>query len=243
MQKSKYRLEACFSPALYPYRQIEDAFNLVVIDVLRATTSICAAFQNGVESIIPVATIEEAKEYKRKGYLVASERDGQVLDFADFGNSAFNFMQDGLQGVEIVYSTTNGTQAMQLAPENGKMVIGAFSNLTALKDWLINQKRDVLFLCSGWKNKFNIEDTLLVGALAELILAEDIDFYSQCDSVMAAIDLWKAAKPDVLGYIEKAAHRHRLKKLGLDDVLEFSFTVDTCPVVPVLEGERLVKIR
>jgi len=87
----KRDLETCFSPALYePERHVGSI--VVVIDILRATSAICTAFENGAESIIPVATVPEAKEYKEKGYLVAAERDGYVLDFADFGNSPFNFI-------------------------------------------------------------------------------------------------------------------------------------------------------
>ncbi len=83
---------------------------VVIIDILRASSAICTAFANGATSIIPVADITEAKDYKSKGYLVAAERDGFVLDFADFGNSPFNFTKEKVEGKTIVYSTTNGTR-------------------------------------------------------------------------------------------------------------------------------------
>ena len=82
---------------------------VVIIDILRASSAICTAFANGAASIIPVADVGEAREYKSKGYLVAAERDGFVLDFADFGNSPFNFTREKVEGKTIVYSTTNGT--------------------------------------------------------------------------------------------------------------------------------------
>ena len=88
---------------------------VVIIDILRATSAICTAFDNGASSIIPVADIPEARNYKDRGYLVAAERDGFVLDFADFGNSPFNFTREKVAGKTIVYSTTNGTGIIKLA--------------------------------------------------------------------------------------------------------------------------------
>ncbi len=90
-------LEICFTPAIFDAHADSDAV-VVVVDVLRATSSICTAFANGVSEIIPVATVEEAREMKARGYLLAAERDGFVLDFADFGNSPFNFTAEKVRG-------------------------------------------------------------------------------------------------------------------------------------------------
>ena len=104
----KRNIKTYLTPALFEHGADENKL-IVIIDILRATSSICAAFANGASSIIPVAEVDEAKEYKNKGYMVAAERDGYVLDFADFGNSPFNFSADKVKGKTIVYSTTNGT--------------------------------------------------------------------------------------------------------------------------------------
>jgi 2-phosphosulfolactate phosphatase len=114
-------------------------------------------------------------------------------------------------------------------------VVGAFINITALTEWLADRHEDVVVLCSGWKNKFCLEDTLFAGALTRGLL-ETGRFETHCDSAHASLDLWSAAEGDVPGYIEKAAQRHRLKKLGLDDVLPYSFTCDQVDVVPVFDG-------
>jgi 2-phosphosulfolactate phosphatase len=230
-------IEVCFTPKLYSEIQTKDGYIVVLVDILRATTSICAAFENGVKNILPVATLEEAKSMKDQGFLVASEQDGKKLDFADFGNSAFNFSAESIGGKTLVYCTTNGTRALDLAKKSDKIAIGAFINLTALTNWLIDQDRNVVILCSGWKNKFCLEDTIFAGALTEKLLVTK-QFSTSCDSAAAAVDLWSLARPDILGYIEKAAHRHRLKKLGLDDVIPYSFAIDSTRVVPVyMKGE------
>ncbi|MCX6234367.1 MAG: 2-phosphosulfolactate phosphatase [Bacteroidetes bacterium] len=233
-------IEVCFSPLLFPHIITREDFIIVLVDILRASTSICTAFANGVSEMIPIATIEEAREYKKKGYLVAAEREGCKLDFADMGNSAFHFMTPDVKGKTIVYSTTNGTQAIDSVKMSGKIVIGAFINRKALADWLTLQNKNVVILCAGWKNLFNLEDTLFAGALTDALLKTD-RFLTHCDSAHAAMDLWNVAKGNILGYIEKAAHRHRLKRLGLDDVLEYSFSMDITQVIPVMEGIKLVE--
>jgi 2-phosphosulfolactate phosphatase len=225
-------IEVCFTPKLFSEILTKEPFIVVLVDILRATTSICAAFENGVKEIIPVASVEEARALKEKGYLVASEQDGRKLDFADFGNSAFNFSRGNVGGKTLVYCTTNGTRALAIAGGAEKVAIGAFINITALTGWLIVQKKNVVILCSGWKNKFCLEDTIFAGALAEKLLATG-SFRTHCDSAQAAMDLWHIAGHDLRGFLGKAAHFHRLKRLQLDDVIPYSFTIDSTRVVPV----------
>jgi len=234
-------LEACFTPALYPFHENRDAI-VVVIDVLRATSSICAAFENGVVSIIPVAEEAEALDYKKRGYMVAAERDGFVLDFADFGNSPFNFAPEKVRGKTIVYSTTNGTKVMNMTSAAYLVTIGSYLNITALSRLLMEQKRDVILLCAGWKNKINIEDTLCAGAFADKLLSAGNLFSTDCDSVKIALDLWYQANDNLLAYIEKSAQRSRLKDKKLDDCLEFCHTMDVTVKIPVLRDGKLVDI-
>jgi 2-phosphosulfolactate phosphatase len=229
---SKKNLEVCLTPSIFKRFENKDAI-VVIIDVLRASSAICTAFSNGALSIIPVAEISEAKKYKSKGYLVAAERDGYVLDFADFGNSPFNFTRDKVEGKTIVYSTTNGTRIIDLASSSYLSVIGTFNNLSAIADWLIGQDRDVILFCAGWKDKINLEDTICAGAIAEKLLESDL-FSTICDSVHASVDLWSIARDNPLNYIEKAAQRSRLRDKGLDDCIEYCMTLDINHSIPVI---------
>ena len=232
-------VEVCFSPALFQDILTTGDFVVVLVDILRATTTICTAVANGVEAIIPVASHEEARQLKAEGFLVASEQDGVQLDWADLGNSAFSFTSDAIGGKTLVYCTTNGTRALEIAKRASSIVIGAFINISALTEWLAGRQKNVVILCSGWKNKFCLEDTLFAGALTRRLLVTGL-FQCDCDSAHASMDLWSLAEGDVLGYIEKAAQRHRLQKLGLDDVIPYSFECDQVKVVPVFDG-RLIK--
>ncbi|MEI6885312.1 MAG: 2-phosphosulfolactate phosphatase [Bacteroidota bacterium] len=231
----KKTIEVCFTPKLFADIITKDNYIVVLADILRATTSICAAFENGVQEIIPVASLEIAKEYKDKGFLVASEQDGKKLDWADFGNSAFNFSREAVAGRTLVYCTTNGTRAIEIAKHAQKIAMGAFVNISALCGWLVEENKNVVILCSGWKNKFCLEDSLFAGALTEKLLAIP-EFTTCCDSAQASMDLWRCARTDIKSYLEKAAHRHRLEKLGLDDVIPYSFEPDSTRVVPVYQG-------
>ena len=236
----KRKLETCFSPALFESDENHESI-VVIIDILRASSSICTAFANGAAAIIPVLDISEAKDYKTRGYLLAAERDGYVLDFADFGNSPFNFTKDKVEGKTIVYSTTNGTGIINLASSAFMTVVGSFLNISSLTQWLIKQERNVLLFCAGWKNRFNIEDTVCAGAIAEKLMKSNL-YSTVCDSTLAAMDLWSLARPDLPGYIEKAAQRTRLRDKKLDDCIEFCLTSDYTDKIPVMKNGILVNI-
>jgi len=238
--ENKKKIELCLSPALYDEFINTEAI-AVVTDVLRASSAIVAAFMNGAKRIIPVATLEEAKKMKDAGYMVAAERDGIVRDFADFGNSPFNFTAERVKDKDIVYSTTNGTQTIQLAASSKQVLVGTFLNLDGVVEHLKKENKEVLILCAGWKNKVNIEDTLFAGAMVDALLKTD-QFYTICDSALIAQDLWLLAKDNLVEYIQKAAQRTRLQKNNLDDVIEYCHTLNLTSIVPVLKNDYLVKL-
>lgn len=241
MEDSRKHIEVCFSPYLFPLHK-EEYDVIVVIDVLRATSAICTAFANGVSSIIPVATIDEARAYKEKGYLVGAERKGKIVDGFDFGNSPYSYMNNNLKGKEIVLSTTNGTKAIHLAKSAETVVIGAFTNLDALCAWLEKQDRNILCLCSGWENKFNLEDTICAGAISEYLINTG-RYTSDEDSSIAAKYLYLSAKDNYLGYLKSSSHRRRLKHLNLNEDIKYCLTPNTCNVIPIYKDGKLINIQ
>lgn len=239
-EETRKRVEVCFSPYLFPlYR---DEFDIiVVIDVLRATSAICAAFHYGVKEIIPVSTIEEAKAFQEKGFLVGAERGGQVVEGFNFGNSPYAYMVPEVKDQTVVLTTTNGTKAINLAKECGQVVIGALSNLEVLQHWLAKQEKNILCLCSGWQNKFNLEDTICAGAICDHLLSTG-KFHSVEDASIAAKYLFLSAKDNMLGYLKASSHRRRLKNLNLNVDIKYCLNPNLAPVIPVLQGDRLVAI-
>jgi len=237
----KLKIETCLTPALLPLYQIENSI-AVIIDIFRATSSICYGIENGAEAIIPVAKVEECAAYREKGldYLLAAERNGEVVAGFDFGNSPFSYTKEKVLGKTVVLTTTNGTHALHLSIKAKKIVIGSFLNLTALCNWLKDQQENILLVCAGWKNNFNLEDTLFAGAVIDQLKASG---YQLDDPSIAANDLFQLGKNDLNLYLQKTAHSERLKKLGIEEDIKFCLQVDLTTAIPVLEGEKLVKLK
>lgn len=227
------KIDICFSPLLYPYYVEDNDLIVVVADIFRATTTICAAFRSGATSVIPVRSLEEAKAYKKKGYLVGGERNVKKFDFGDFGNSPEEYTIEKVSGKEVVISTTNGTRAIDEAVNCSCLIIGSFSNLSTIAEYCKSQQKDVLVLCAGWKEKFNIEDSLFGGALVEKLAKAGYNI--AFDASQVALSMWKEAKSDVMGYIERSEHIKRLEAHGLLDVARYCLTPDTANVLPVYD--------
>src|SRR5574343_255064 len=229
-------IEVCLSPTLIPNYTIEGRI-VVVIDIFRATSSICYGIENGAESIIPVATIEECLSYNGKGYLLAAERNGEVVEGFDFGNSPFSYTKEKVEGKTVVLTTTNGTHAINQSLKEKQIVIGSFLNLNAFCTWLDTQAYDVLLLCSGWKNKFNLEDTLFAGAVVNTLRNS---FNHFCDASIASEDMYLLAKGNLREYLYKSSHSQRLKELNIEDDIQFCLKQNICNSIPVLEDGKLV---
>ena len=232
--ETQRKLEVCFTPALLPNYEIDGKI-VVVIDVFRATTAIITGMQYGVKEIIPVKDIEDAFEYKHRGFITAAERKGEVVEGFDFGNSPFAFMDENLRGETIVLTTTNCTTAMLQVKHANKTFLGAFINITAVAEQLNRESDDVILLCAGWKNKFSIEDALFAGALAERLLNK-FNFTTDCDSTIAAHTIYLAAKTDIPAYLKQSSHRKRLGHLNLERDIEYCLKKDQATVVPQFDG-------
>jgi 2-phosphosulfolactate phosphatase len=234
------KIEVCVTPALLGLYDIENSI-VVVIDILRATSSIVYGIDNGANAIIPVANVEDCLAYADKGYLLAAERNGSVVDGYDFGNSPFSYTKEQVGGKTVVLTTTNGTKALHLARSKAKqVVVGSFLNLQALCEWLKTQNNDVLLLCAGWKDQFNLEDTLFAGAVVNAIRASFTEFD---DSGVAAEDLYLLAKDDLRSYISKSSHSHRLAALNIEKDVQFCLQLNICQAIPVLVGDDLLRLQ
>ncbi|WP_303310541.1 2-phosphosulfolactate phosphatase [Hymenobacter sp. BT730] len=232
-------IDICFSPELLPLYDLRGRV-AVVVDVLRATSSIVTALANGVTHLVPLSELHECKALAAQGYITAAERDGKQAEGVDLGNSPFGYL-DGVvpvQGRCVAITTTNGTRALQLSSAADAVVVGAFLNLGAVADFLQQQQKNVVVVCAGWKGKFCLEDTIFGGALAER-LSGSFDTTSS-DATLAALDLWQAAQPDVAAYLLKSAHVRRLNSLESHKDMEFCVRQDEYKVVPLFRGGQIV---
>ncbi|HMC96533.1 MAG TPA: 2-phosphosulfolactate phosphatase, partial [Flavobacteriales bacterium] len=189
-----------------------------------------------------VSTIEEARQYiGRPGFIAAAERDGKVVEGFAYGNSPLAYVDQDLRGKTIVMTTTNGTKAINLVDGDRKLVIGSFLNLTALSDWLVQQNENVLLLCSGWKDKFNLEDSVFAGAVMERLLASG-KFGLEEDSSIAAKYMYMAARDNFMSILKAAPRRRRIEQLQMLPDVKYCLTPDQSRVIPMLKDGELVRM-
>lgn len=228
------KIELSLTPALYDYRGIREHHTVVAVDILRATTAICAAFQAGVEAIVPLNSLEGLDHYKALGFISAAERGGRKVKDAECGNSPTEYLTMDLRGKKMAYSTTNGTVCILRGSDAERTLVGAFANITALTHQLLIEPQDLVILCSGWKNDFSIEDTLFAGALCQRLI-ESGAYASSHDAVHMALDFWRMCDNRPYEYsMLHASHVQRLIGFGVQKDIEFAFQHDTCPLVPIL---------
>ncbi len=236
-----HKIEICLTPELFKKYSLDNKI-VVIVDILRATSIITTMFHNGLKKLIPVNSLEEAREYKNNGYLVAAERNGKKVDFADFGNSPFEFTSEKILDKTLVYSTTNGTNTINIASKSESVLIASFLNLTSVSSYLNNQQKDILILCSGWEGNYCIEDSLFAGALSEKLLISE-KFTTNCDSVTSSVDLWNIAKVDINQYIKRIYQYNRLTGLGFESIASHCFRFDLNEVLPVLRKNYIVNLK
>ncbi len=235
------QVEVCFSPPLFDEFAKTNSI-VVVVDIFRATSAIVTAFQHGAKSFIPVSTIKEAKELKAQGFLAGGERNGEVVKGFEFGNSPFSYMSEKIKDREIALTTTNGTRAINIAAKGADTVlIGAFLNLQALANHLQTQGKDVIIFCAGWKDRFNMEDSLFAGALTNLLLNSG-KFYSDCDSANASSLVYRTGRKNLMSFLKNCSHRKRLTHLNLEKDVEYCLQRDITDVIPVLRDGKLVTL-
>ena len=223
-------IETILSPALFHlYEEDLEHKNVVVIDILRATTTICVAFANGAREILPVTKPEEAAAMQQMGWIAAAERQGETVEGFDLGNSPQDYTVARVSGQKIALTTTNGTRALQMSSAAKHVWVGSFLNIKAVCDQLREDNSDVLLFCAGWKDKFNLEDTVFAGAVAEM-LAEKFTILD--DATLAAMDLYKKAQSDLPAYLQKASHVNRFKSLHIETDLDVCLKTATLNVLP-----------
>ncbi len=215
---------------------------VVVIDVLRATSTMVIAFENGCKAFIPVATVEEAKklaaEHSDSNFLLGGERRAMPLAGFHLGNSPRDYIPAKVKDKIIVMTTTNGTRALLAARKAAKVFIGAFLNISAVRAALIAANRDVLLACAGEKDLFCLEDTLCAGALIKKLMEvnEVNKEVSLTDAALMAKILYAHLEKDLYGILSSCEWGRYLIGLGLQEDVRLCAQVDVSSVVPIFIG-------
>lgn len=242
MQQSKPELYTSLSPALLDLYDVDKSI-VVIIDVLRATSTIATALHNGAKAVIPVDSVAECIRIgKQIESITAGERDGKIAEGLEYGNSPFEYPREFIAGKTLVLTTTNGTRLLQMAlDKNAKAIItGSFPNVSAVCDFLLDQKQPVILGCAAWKNRVNIEDTLFAGAVINRIGKH---FSINCDSSQMAAAMYKDAKKDKFEFMrsKNASHYNRLMGFGLEKDIRYCLTEDAANTTVVYTEGKLLK--
>ena len=232
------KIEVCLSPDLLHLFDLKGKI-VVVVDILRATSCMVTGLANGINSIIPVATLEECRKLQSEGCICAAERDGMKVNGFELDNSPFSYMNEELKGKCIAVTTTNGTQAIVKSNHAEEILIGAFLNIKAISDYLKEKSNDVLIVCSGWKGNFNIEDTLFAGNLHYLISS---GYNDSQDAMIMAAELYVNHKGNLLSLVNRSQHAQRLNRLNIVKDIEFCLTKNVYDVLPLYKDGKIENI-
>jgi 2-phosphosulfolactate phosphatase len=238
----KPSLHTSLSPALLHLYDLSNSV-VVIIDVFRATSTIASALHNGAKCVIPVDSVPKAIEISRSiDGIAAGERDGKIADGLEHGNSPLEYSREFIENKTLVLTTTNGTRLLHMALERGAETIisGSFPNLSAVADYLVAKNKNVILGCAGWKDRFNLEDTLFAGAVISRIKKH---FTIHCDSSLMAEQMFNKNKNNLIEYAPKLTHYHRLvERFGLIDDIRFCLTTDIANVLPEYKDGKLIAV-
>ena len=240
MLQAKPSLYTSLSPALLHLYDLNNTV-VVIIDVLRATSTIATALYNGARCVIPVDSVARCIELgKNIDSITAGERDGQIAEGLQYGNSPFEYPESFIKGKTLVLTTTNGTKLLHMALERGagEVITGSFPNLSSVCDYLVASKQNVILGCAAWKDKVNLEDTIFAGAVINRVQEH---FSINCDSSKMASTLYDAAKDDLYDFMQKknASHYQRLAGFGLEKDIRYCLTPDVANVLPFYGDGKL----
>jgi 2-phosphosulfolactate phosphatase len=237
---NKPTLQTSISPALLHLYDLSNSV-VVIIDVFRATSTIAAALYNGARAIIPVDSVPKAIEISKNiDGIAAGERDGKIAEGLQHGNSPLEYPREFIENKTLVLTTTNGTRLLQMAlDKNADTIIsGSFPNLSAVCDFLVAEKKNVVLGCAGWKDRFNLEDTLFAGAVIHRLKNE---FTIHCDSSLMAETMYAKHKSNLVKFAPQLTHYHRLvERFGLIEDIKFCLTPDLAHVLPIYNDGKLI---
>jgi len=202
----------------------------IVIDVLRATTSIVTAVTNGVDSLIPVMTPDEAFELREQhGHFLAGEQNGLMIEGFDFGNSPLEFQKNRVEGRTLVLCTSNGTKAIVKASIAEKILIASFLNAAAIVGHATKLGRDIVILCSGTIGQRTLEDTVCGGMIAAALDGE------LTPNALEAKETYLKYKNGISRCLKDSHHGKDLIRLGFAKDLDYAAQIDITDTVPILQ--------
>lgn len=231
------KIEVFFSPTHVDELSMRGR-NVVIIDVLRSSTTICAALKNGAREVIPAPDIENATKISANlssdSRLLGGERQGKKIDGFDLGNSPLEYTPEKIGGKTIVFTSTNGSETAYKCRYASMALIGAFVNVSSVVQSIVDVGGTWTIICSGQQGAFSIEDATCAGMIISKIQAA-LEVETD-DAGLTALILYKNFKRSIVGMLRRSTHGRYLASIGFSEDLKFCAAVDSVPIVPTLNG-------
>ena len=237
------------------FQEPEDQFAdsmAIMIDVFRASTTVCAALFNGAKEVVPTDTLDSAvriyQNLSKESRFLGGERNGTKPSGFEAGNSPLEYSPENVANRTVIFSTTNGTQVFHKAKYAKVKLIASFVNLSKVVNYtydLAFEKKEIEsinILCAGTKGRFSFEDTLCAGAIIANLISKKSEDIELTDSARAAYKLFIQEKDNIKEFLRTTDHAKSLIKLGFESDLDIASSIDAYPTLPVLLGNNIKAI-
>jgi len=229
-------LETLFIPE--EIKNIELAGKLVVmIDVLRASSTIVTALANGCRGFIPILSPNKAKkkaqQFEKEMVLLGGEREGVKIGGFDLGNSPREYKRELVKDKTVIFSTSNGVKTLEMVKSAYKIIIASFLNLQAVCNYCTNYQGDILIICAGKEGKFSLEDAACAGMIINFLRDVFPVACQEADANLAAQLIYEEFGNNILEILRKSQHGRYLESIGLEKDLKFCSQLDFFHIVPI----------
>ncbi len=242
-KKENIKAEIYFTPGEVDELLLKDK-NVIVIDVLRSTTTIITALDNGAKEIIPVASIEGAVKVSGSLFgdvtLRGGERNGKMIEGFNLGNSPAEYTSETIKGKTIIFCTSNGTNSILKGKYSKNLLIAGFVNISRITEYIHSLNEDFLILCSGKHNRYCLEDALCAGMILHKFQLVAKSKLQTNDAASSSMALYKNFSKSILQTVKNSEHGRFLFSLGFAEDLKTCTSIDTRPVIPFYTNGVLV---
>ncbi len=216
---------------------------VVVIDVLRACSTINTALHNGARAVMPVLDMAQAGKIAANldpdVFRLGGERNAEKIEGYHLGNSPLEYTEEEVEGRDIILNTSNGTKALERAKTARHLVAGSLLNVSRVARFLDEQDLDVTIICAGHENRVSLEDTLCAGAVLHR-LWDGSEPGHVSDAAHTAYSLFLYNRDDLGTTLRNTNHARRLAANGHAEDVDYCYRIDRLPVLPYYTDNRLI---
>jgi 2-phosphosulfolactate phosphatase len=231
------KLNVYATPDSVADKELKDKI-VVVIDVLRATSTILAALINGCREVIPAIEIEEvinmSKNYEKDSYLLCGERNIDAIEGFHLSNSPLEYTTEQVSNKILLLTTTNGTRAIRKAVDAKQVIMCSMTNVNVVAEHVAGLQEDTVFICAGTDGQFSMDDVVTAGAVINR-LKNMVDNLELGDLALVAETMYRCNSDDLHGLLENSSHYKRLMAAGLKDDIDYCLSQNTAPVVGIFK--------